>query len=109
MTKQEFESMAIRGNEAISTMLYDMIERFYMCDNHYHEINGGIEETKQDFVKRVFNGKVNTPKTVLRKITNESIKENRYALQDNPSATKDRLDNMDVKITEHCYWLSKTN
>ena len=69
MTKQEFEKMAIRNNETISTILYDAIERFYMSENHYHETHGSIDETKQDFVKRVFNGKVNTPKTITIKIT----------------------------------------
>ena len=109
MTKQEFESMAIRGNETISTMLYEKIERYYMSDNNYHEAHGGIDETKQDFVKRVFGGKVNTAKTILQKITAESIKENRWALRGNPSATKYELDRMDRLITEHTQWLSKMN
>ena len=107
MTKAEFEGLALRGNATISGLLYDTIERFYMSENDYHRYHGGIYETKQEFVKRVFGGKVNTPKTVLRKITEESQRENRWCLRGNKSATKDRLDEMDALITEHYYWMSR--
>lgn len=101
MTKQEFEAMAIRNGQQISGLLYSTIEHFYMSDNNYHAAHGGINESKQDFVKRVFGGKVNTPASVLRKITAESIRENRYALRGNATATPERLAKMDRLITEH--------
>lgn len=101
MTKCEFETLAMRGNAEIGYMMYESIERFYMSDNHYHAAHGGIDETKQDFVKRVFGGKVNTPKTIADKVAAEAIKENRWCLRGNPTATKDRLDNMDALIIEH--------
>lgn len=107
MLKAEFEAMAMRGNGTISGLLYDTIERFYMSENDYHKYNGGINESKQDFVKRVFGGKVNTPKTILEKIIKESQKENRFALQGCPSATKAELDRMDALIAEHLYYCSK--
>lgn len=109
MTKQEFESLAIRGNGTISFRLYETIERFYMSENDYHAAHGGIYENKRDFVKRVFGGKVNSPASVLRKITAESQKENRWALRGNATATKKRLDEMDALILQHYEWLSKTN
>ncbi len=66
-----------------------------------------IYMTKQEFVKRVFGGKVNTPKTILAKVISESQKENRYALQCNKSVTKKRFDEMDILIEEHYTWCSK--
>jgi SNF2 family DNA or RNA helicase len=99
--KSEFEEMTLRGNAEIGAMMYDSIERFYMSDSEYHDKFGGRNESKQDFVKRVFGGKVNTPKTVAEKIAKEAVTENRYALRGNPSATKARLDEMDALITEH--------
>ncbi len=104
MTKAEFENLAIRGNGTISGLLYDTIERFYMSENYYHEAHGGINETKQEFVKRVYGGKVNTPKTILKKTIAESQKENRWCLRGNKTATKGRLDEMDLLIEEHLTW-----
>lgn len=105
MTRQEFEALAIRENGgAISAVLYDTIERYYMSDNHYHDAHGGADESKQDFVKRVYGGKVNTAASILKKTIAEAQKENRYALQGNPSATKTRLDDMDRLIAEHITW-----
>jgi hypothetical protein len=101
MQKQEFEQMAMRNDTAIGNLMYASIEDFYMSDNDYHARNGGIDETKQAFVKRVFGGKYNTPKTVAIKIANEAIKENRYALRGNPSADQKRLDEMDNLIRNH--------
>lgn len=108
MMQHEFEALALRGNAGISSDLYDTIERFYTSDNDYHRAHGGIYESKQDFVKRVFGGKVNTPASILRKIIAESQRENRWALQGCPSATKARLDEMDEMIAEHYRWLAKT-
>ena len=107
MNKQEFEKMAIRGDGTISATLYETIERYYMSDNRYHEAHGGIEESKESFIKRVFGGKVNTPKTIMEKMAKESIKENRWCLQGNQSADKKRLDEMDAKIWEMTKWLAQ--
>jgi hypothetical protein len=98
MMKEEFEALALRGNAEIGLMMYESIERFYTSDNDYHNRFGGRNESKQDFVKRVFGGKVNTPKTIAAKIASESIKENRWCLQGHD---KKRLDEMDVLIQEH--------
>jgi hypothetical protein len=107
MMKSEFEEMALRGSESIGQMMYESIERFYTSDNEYHQAHGGINETKQEFVKRVFGGKVNTPKTIAEKIAREAIKENRWALRGNPTATKTRLDEHDTLITEHYMYMLK--
>lgn len=98
MMQYEFEALALRGDAHIGPMMYDSIERFYMSDNNYHQQFGGRDENKRDFVKRVFGGKVNTPKSIARKIIAESIKENRWCLQGHD---KKRLDEMDVLITDH--------
>lgn len=76
MTKSEFEQLAIRNNAGTITLpLYETIERFYMSESKYHQTHGGINETKQEFVKRVFGGKVNTPKTILKKsLPNQFVK-----------------------------------
>jgi len=106
MNKQEFEQLALRNNETISPAIYDSIERFYMSNNDYHAYHGGIEEDKQSFVKRVFNGKVNTPKTITKKLIAESIKSNRWCLQGH---NKQRLDEMDRQITEHYTYIYEYN
>ena len=109
MTKQEFESLAIRaGSGSISGLLYDTIERYYMSENNYHAAHGGIYENKRDFVKRVFGGKVNTPRSVLRKAIAEAQKENRWCLQGTRTGSDKReLDHMDALIAEHYTWLAK--
>jgi hypothetical protein len=101
MMKQEFENMALRGNAEIGGMMYESIERFYMSDNRYHEQFGGRDETKQDFVKRVFGGKVNTPKSIARKIADEANRENRWCLRGNSHADKKELDRHETLIREH--------
>lgn len=101
MTKAEFEKLAMRGNETIGEMMYESVEYFYMSENEYHMHNGGIDESKQEFVKRVFGGKVNTPKTIAHKLALESIRENRYALRGNSSVTKQELDRIDDQIIDH--------
>lgn len=102
MTQQEFEGMAMRTG-TISTHLYDSIERLYMSDSDYHRHNNamGIDEIKQNFVRRVYGGKYNTPKTILAKTIAELQRENRYALQGNITATKDVLDHHDKMIAYH--------
>lgn len=100
MTKNEFEKMAIRSGEEISPLLYDHIEHLYMSDNNYHECHGGVEETKQDFVRRVFGGKVNTAKSVLKKTIAECRVENRYCLLGCSSVTDQDLLRMDEIIED---------
>lgn len=107
MMKQEFEALTLREGETISGLLYESIERYYMSDNNYHQQFGGRNESKQDFCKRIFGGKHNTAKTILQKFTAEEIKENRWCLRGNPSATQDKLDHMDALIAEHATWLSR--
>lgn len=98
MNKNEFEKLALRNNETIGVTMYATIERYYIGTNQYHRNNGGIDETKQEFINRVFGGKINTSKTIASKIANESIKENRYLLQGHD---ENRLNEMDILIKEH--------
>ena len=73
MTISEFGQLAIRNNAGeIILPLYETIEKFYMSGSEYHQIHDGINETKQEFVKRVFGVKANTPKTILKKIIAEA-------------------------------------
>lgn len=105
MTKQEFETLAIRENGGtISTTLYGTIERLYMSDNEYHQAHGGADESKRDFIRRVYGGKVNTANSILHKTITEARKENRWCLRGNGSATKDRLDHMDALMANHITW-----
>lgn len=105
MMKSEFENLAIRSNAEISFPLYEVIERLYVSDNNYHKEHGGIYETKQEFVKRVFGGKVNTPQTILKKTIAEIIRENTWCLQ-GCNVSKTRLDEMNTAIEEHYTWLA---
>jgi hypothetical protein len=98
MLKSEFEQMAMRNNQTIGQLMYQSVEQFYMSINQYHRNIGGIDESKQAFINRVFGGKINTQKTIAKKLTTESIKENRYLLNGHD---KDRLDDMDIRIADH--------
>lgn len=100
MEKAEFEALALRNNAQIGPTMYDAIERFYMADDEYHAAHGGANETKQEFIKRVFGGKVNTPKTIAKKIAAESMRNNHWCLV-GTSVSKKRLDEMDTLIEEH--------
>lgn len=105
MTRHEFEALAVREGETISASLYEnTIERYYMSDNHYHEAHGGTNESKQEYVKRVFGGKVNTAKTVCLKAIAEACRENRWCLRGNATATKAELDRMDRQIADQIAW-----
>lgn len=106
MTKTEFEKLAMRNDKSISGLLYERIENFYISENDYHAANGGINESKQDFVKRVFGGKVNTPATIVKKTIIESQKENRYCLL-GIDITPERLAEMDYLIADHINTLAK--
>lgn len=108
MMKHEFESLALRGNATIGDEMYKAIERFYMSENDYHAAHGGIYESKREFVKRVYGGKVNTPRTIAEKTARESIKENRYLLRDT-TTSKARFDEMDTAILNHYMTLLKYN
>ncbi len=99
MIKEEFEMLAIKGHGTISGALYDAIERHYMSDSFYKWYNNCKGEDKFQFVQRVFGGKVNTPAGVLRKITAEAIKENRWFLEGKESPA--RLKEMDQAIRRH--------
>jgi len=102
MDRQEFETLAIKkGRVEIPQQLYDEVEYFYMAENDYHANHGGVDEGKNDFVNRVFGGKVNTLKSIIIKISSEACKENRWALRGNPSATEARLAEMDWAIKMH--------
>ena len=104
MMQSEFENLALRNGKTIGPMLYECVERYYTSDNEYKAAHGigGIYESKRDFVRRVFGGKVNTPKTIAEKIALEAIKENRFALRDCPSGLNEKLlKEMDEKILEH--------
>lgn len=80
MLKQEFERLAMKNDATIPGYLFDSINRLYMADNNYHVENGGVDESKTDFVKRVFGGKVNTVKTIALKLSKEKIRENDYCV-----------------------------
>ena len=102
--QSEFEALALRGGKSIGPMMYACIERYYTSDNEYKAAHGinGIYETKQDFARRVFGGKVNTPKTIAEKIALEACRENRFALRGCPSGSDEKiLKQMDEKIIEH--------
>ena len=98
MMKSEFEALALRNDATIGPALYEAIERFYTSENDYHATHGGLYETKQQFVKRVFGGKVNTPHSIAVKIAAESIRENRWFLT---STNEERLQEMDKAIKNH--------
>ena len=102
MTREEFTVVAVVDGSEIPICVYDDIEYLYLSDNDYHRKHGGTEESKQDFVVRVFGGKVNTLDDLVAKLTAESIKENRWALRGNPSATESKLVEMDKVIAYHC-------
>lgn len=103
MMKFEFEALAMRNGEKISPVLYDTIERMYTSDNDYHAAHGGTNESKTEFIKRVFGGKVNTAKSILKKITAEVIAENRYCLL-GCSVDARRLSEMETAIKKHLEW-----
>ena len=104
MMKAEFEALALRGNAEIGPLMYECIERYYTSENDYKAAHGigGIYENKRDFVRRVFGGKVNTPRTIAEKIAAEACRENRYALRGCPSGENvAMLKQMDEAITAH--------
>lgn len=106
MLKSEFEQLAIRGEDKIGFYLYRAIERYYMDDSEYHRLHGGVNEDKRSFVKRVFGGKVNTTRSIVRKLIKEAIAANRWALQ-GTRVTEKRLKEMDALLREHYETLAK--
>ena len=105
--KEEFEKLAMKSG-TITSALYEAIENYYMSDSCYHQQFGGVTEDKYQFVKRVFGGKVNTPKSIMKKITSEAIRENRWCLR-NHNLTEQELKQMDERLTEHYQFLAKCN
>ena len=100
MLKSEFERLALRGNATIGVYIYRAIERYYMSDDDYHRLHGGLQEDKRNFVKRVFGGRVNTPRSITRKLTEESIRENRWFLRSH-NLPESRLKEMDRALRHH--------
>ena len=107
MLKQEFEQLAMRTG-TITSRLYDAIESYYMSGSYYHQQFGGVDEDKYQFVKRVFGSKVNTPKSIMKKITAEAIRANRWCLR-NQNLTEQELKQMDERLTEHYQFLATCN
>jgi hypothetical protein len=101
MEKREFEALALRNNAEIGWLMYESIEKYYMSDSNYHNIYGGRNESKQDFVKRVFGGKTNTPKTIAQKIADEAVKANNWTLNGNARMDKKTLEYQETLIREH--------
>ena len=108
MLQEEFEQLAMRGHGTITARLYDAIESYYMSDSYYHQQFGGQNEDKFSFVKRVFGGKVNTPKSIMKKITAEAIRANRWCLR-NHNLTEQELMQMDERLTDHYQFLATCN
>jgi len=110
MLKEEFENLTLRSRETISGLLYDTIERLYTSENDYHSHNNpnGINESKQEFCKRVFGGKANTAKSILAKTIRESMKGNRYCLQYEGKSEMD-FDRLEKLITEQYTWQAQRN
>lgn len=100
MLKSEFERLALRGNATIGVYIYRAIERYYMSDDDYHRLHGGPQEDKRNFVRRVFGGKVNTPRSIVRKFAEESIRENRWFLRSH-NLPESRLKEMDRVLRHH--------
>jgi len=90
MMRQEFENLV--GCE-IPASLYSSIDLDYM----------GTEETKSEYTARVF-GKCKRPADVLNKFVAHLCADNRRALRGNPTATEDRLRDMDATILSHYSW-----
>jgi hypothetical protein len=105
MMKSELESLVMRDGIELSQMAFEAAERYYMSDNYYHQSNNphGAEETKQEFARRVFGGKVNTIRTFALKLVRESIKENRYCLSGCTIDAKE-MEHMDRLIVEQTTW-----
>jgi hypothetical protein len=86
MLKEEFEKIA--GAE-ISGNLYESIEHCYMRSR----------EDKHEFIARNFGNK-NTAKSIAVKHAQYLIGDNRKALRGNPSATPEKLRNMDELLID---------
>ena len=101
MNREEFESLTMKKGNRIPQGLYDSVEYFYMSDNAYHAQHGGTCEDKVSFAHRVFGGKVNTLRSIINKLTEEAIRENRWALLGNQTCNESRLSEMDRAIANH--------
>jgi hypothetical protein len=107
MLQSELESLVMRNGEEIPQMAFEAAERFYMSDNVYHEYNNphGADETKQEFARRVFGGKVNTLRTFTLKLVREAIHENEYCLRGcRVHEDKAEMERMNRRIVEQISW-----
>lgn len=107
MTLQELESLTMRNGQHLSQMAYEAADRFYMSENVYHEYNNphGIDETKQEFARRVFGGKTNTIRTFALKLVQESIRDNEYCLRGiRTHEDKKEMERMNRLIAEQDTW-----
>ena len=107
MTLQELESLTMREGTHLSPMAHEAAERYYMSDNVYHEQSNahGIDETKQEFARRVFGGKVNTLRTFALKLVQESIRDNEYCLRGCRShEDKAEMEHMNHLIADQLTW-----
>ncbi len=92
MLKQEFEKMAMAEGEAISTHLYEAIVQYYM----------ETEETKQEFVERVFGHWANnSERQIVDAVWRLASDQNRKALRGNDSATPQVLLKHDKMLLNH--------
>jgi hypothetical protein len=107
MMKSELEELTMRSGEELPWMAFEAAERHYMSDNVYHERNNahGIDETKQEFARRVFGGKVNTLRTFALKLVQEAIRENEYCLRGcRVHEDKAEMNRMSRLIAEQTAW-----
>ena len=102
MMKSEFLELTSQKGTMINNDIYNAIERLYLSDNDYHKENGSINETKQDFCKRVFVTTQNTEKTLLERLIAEIVKENNFFICD-----KTKQDLHEMKIKEHYTSIAK--
>ena len=107
MLRSELEALTMRNGEELPQMAFESAERYYMSDNDFHKYNNphGTAETKQEFARRVFGGKVNTLRTFTLKMVREAIRENEYCLRgcrvhENP----EEIDRMNRRIVEQKTW-----
>jgi hypothetical protein len=92
MLRYEFEKLAkVQGQ--VSELAYQDIEWSYMR----------TEETKQDFVARIFGTKRNSLRQIERKWADFCCTENRMALRGNWTATEEMLAHHDSLIRSHVH------
>jgi hypothetical protein len=96
MMQEEFKKLA-GVRESVSSHIYAEVEDYYMSG----------KEDKQTFVKRIFGGINNTPRSIVRKMAEEACRINREALKYNAAATAEKLDKMDRSILAYYSQLAR--